>query len=514
MLIKKRPSYTAQVPFSAQGFLALQHEVDRLQLAAEHSASQLNHHIRVEKKSGKENLRLKEQIQTLTTDLLKALQENRKSQNKIGRQQKEIAELHEALRIAKLSLNSANSSRPPSTDLYKPKRNSNYSLRRRSGKRTGGQKGHAGSTLPFNTSVADFTVEYTADYCSECGKDLSMIHGAQHQVRQMVDIPVPKPILTNHITLSKVCACGYCNTGEFPDNVSSRVGYGSGVEALVVNLSARQYIPFRRLTEFLSDVFRISISEGTVANLLERFEGKAETVHKHIQQQILKAEVVGSDETGAKVNGSNGWFHAYQTPLWTFIGYHASRGKEARELFFPTGLPKTILVSDCLAMQLSTPAAAHQACMAHLLRELNAMQEAHPNQIWPTKLKTLFQQALQLNNGLLYPVEVEAIENEFKNLLTLDQSAAPGKIPAFWKRMQKHAEKIFTFLHNDNVPADNNGSERAIRNVKVKQKVSGQFKTHKGAMQYAMNRSIIDTLNKQGKNVHEALLEIANFTPD
>ena len=405
---------------------------------------------------------------------------------------------------------------PPSTDLYRPKRNNNHSLRHSSGKKTGGQKGHAGSTLEFNTSVTDFTVEYAADYCSECGKDLSMIQGVQQEVRQMIDIPVPRPVLTNHITLSKLCSCGYCNRGEFPGSVRSHVGYGSGVEALVVNLSTRQYIPYRRLAEFLNDVFGISISEGTVANLSERFEGKAERVYEHIQQQIPKAEVVGSDETGAKVNGSNGWFHTYQTPLWTFIGYHISRGKEARELFFPTGLPKTILVSDCLAMQLSTPAAAHQACMAHLLRELNAMQEAHPDQIWPTKLRTLFQQALQLNHGPLYPLEVEAIENEFKNLLTLDQSAAPGKIPAFWKRMQKHAGKIFTFLHHDNVPADNNGSERAIRNVKVKQKVSGQFKTDKGAMQYAMNRSIIDTLNKQnkqGKNVHEALIEIANFTP-
>ncbi len=122
--------------------------------------------------------------------------------------------------------------------------------------------------------------------------------------------------------------------------------------------------------------------------------------------------------------------------------------------------------------------------------------------------------ALELKKVVYTIGQLNQIEQQFHNLLQIDQCSAPGKIPAFWKRMIKHSEKVFTFLHHPNVPADNNGSERAIRNVKVKQKVSGQFKTEEGANRYAKFRSIIDTLNKQGKNIHEALVRIANLVPE
>lgn len=165
-------------------------------------------------------------------------------------------------------------------------------------------------------------------------------------------------------------------------------------------------------------------------------------------------------------------------------------------------------------MQLSTPAAAHQACLAHLLRELKAMEEAHPEELWPVRIKELFLNALELHDQPHNLKDIRAIEERFENLIQADQSNAPGKIPAFWKRLNKHKDKIFTFLNYNDVPPDNNGSERVIRCVKVKQKVSGQFKTTKGAHQYAMNRSIIDTLIKQNKNVHEGLTKIASFAPD
>ena len=228
---------------------------------------------------------------------------------------------------------------------------------------------------------------------------------------------------------------------------------------------------------------------------------------------MFASPVVGSDETGSKVNGHTHWFHTYQNPEWTFIGYHASRGAEARDAFYPVGLPNSILVTDCLAMQLSTPAKKHQVCMPHLLRELNAMEQEYPRRQWPVQMKALIKDAQDLKNKEYTHRQVEQIERRFRKLLRVDQSRAPGKIAPFWKRMIKHGDKVFTFLHHENVPPDNNGSERAIRNVKVKQKVSGQFKSEKGARQYAVGRSIIDTANKQGKNVHQVLVQIALLVP-
>ena len=165
-------------------------------------------------------------------------------------------------------------------------------------------------------------------------------------------------------------------------------------------------------------------------------------------------------------------------------------------------------------MQLSTPTKGHQVCLDHLLRELNAMEQEYPRRDWPVQIKILFKRALELKKVDYTLAQADQIVRKFRKLLKIDQSKAPGKISAFWKRMIKHTDKVFTFLYHDNVPADNNGSERAIRNVKVKQKVSGQFKTADGAHQYAVCRSIIDTANKQDKKVHEVLVQIANLVPE
>lgn len=439
-----------------------------------------------------------------------AKQESTKLKHDLKNANKDIADLKEALRIAMLPKNSYNSSLPPSTDIYKPKRNTDYSLREKTGRKSGGQPGHKGCTLEFCTDDPDEVILHAVEFCTACGKDLSAIPGEVEQTHQVVDIVMPKRILTNHTTFSKVCSCGHCNKASFPNGAKGPVNYGVNVMAVIVNMNAYQYMPYKRSAEFMEDIVGIHISQGTVRNLLTRFEKRAQQRYNSIQDQVGQSPVVGADETGAKVDGGKGWFHVYQTPENTFIGYHPSRGKKAQEEFYPVGFPESTLVHDCYPMQMSTPAKYHQACHPHLGRELNAFDEAHPKEHWPGKVKEVFRQANDLEKPYLNK-KVEAVEKKFEKLIKLDQSNAPGKIPAFCRRMNKHNDKIFTFLHIPGVPSDNNASERAIRGVKVKQKVSGQFKTSRGAHQFAMNRSIIDTDRKQDKRVHENLVEVANF---
>lgn len=429
--------------------------------------------------------------------------------HKLEKALREIEGLKEALRIAKLPKNSSNSSLAPSSDLYRPKRSKNHSLRKKSKRKPGGQVGHQGTTLEFSPDPADQTIEHVVESCAACGKSLADIEGENAQTHQVIDIAIPKKVVINHTTVTKYCGCGHCNRAVFPTGAKGQVNYGDSVRGLVANLSVRQFMPYKRTAEFMKDVFGISISEGTVTNLLDQFQQSAAQTYRDIQTRIFHAPVVGSDETGAKINGAKGWFHTYQSPEYTFIGYHPSRGTVARKHFYPDGLPNAILVSDCFAMQLSTPAAAHQLCNVHLLRELHAMEETHPKQAWPRKMKALILKSLELRGIACADKKIKAVEREFECLLKTNQSNAPGKIPAFWKRMNKHKDKVFTFLHYPMAPAENNASERAIRNVKVKQKVSGQFKTPKGAENYAVIRSIIDTMIKQRKNVHRGLAQIA-----
>jgi transposase len=519
--LRKKLSPTASILFTPQGFAGLQrenqsfrHRVAALELSEQRKTAQVKYHHLEATRCRKENDGLQRKYELLLLDLLKEQEQGREQRAKLTKWAQQIADLTEQLRIAKLPKNSSNSSRPPSTDLYKPVRNTNNSLRQKSGKKSGGQPGHAGSTLLFNPTAPDATHYYSADYCQMCGIDISKVDSVPEETRQVIDIPSPRYVITNYITYKKVCSCGHCNHGCFPANVKSAVSYGPGTQALVVNLSTRQYLPYDRLSKLIDDLYGIAMSEGTIANILARFEGKASVVYEHIRQQIFKSEVVGSDETGANVNGHKHWFHTYQNPLWTFIGYHQSRGINARDAFYPAGLPNTILVTDCLAMQLSTPAKEHQVCMDHLLRELNAMEQEYPRRHWPVQMKELIKSALDLKKQEYTLQQVKQIERKFRKLLKIDQSKAPDKIAAFWKRMIKHTDKIFTFLHHEDVPPDNNGSERAIRNVKVKQKVSGQFKAQKGAHQYAVCRSIIDTAGKQDKNIQDVLAKIANLVPE
>src|ERR1019366_9479676 len=342
-IIRKKRSYTASVGFCAQGFAKLQREIATLQLAIERKTAQVNYHILEAKRLQKVNQSLQKGNKLLSLDLFKSQELNRKLHKKLKSRDQQMAVLIEQLRIAQLPKNSSNSSRPPSTDLYKPPRNLNNSLREKSGKKTGGQPGHAGSTLLFNSAAPDAIMRYSAGYCESCGNDLSQVNPEPEEVRQVVDIPVPGCSITNHITYKKICSCGHCNHGSFPANVKSYVSYGPAVEALVVNLSTRQYIPFARLATLIGDQYRITMSQGTVANILERFELKAKSVYEYIQSAIPKAEVAGSDETSIQVNGHKNWFHTYQTPDWTFIGYDESRGKVAQQKFYPLGLPNTNL---------------------------------------------------------------------------------------------------------------------------------------------------------------------------
>jgi transposase len=493
---------------------ALLKEIDCLKKQVATQSLQISLQKQKTKKLIQENKVLVQEVQTHKWNHIMAKRELTKTKGKLELSIKQITELRESLRISKLPTNSSNSSRPPSTDIYKPKRNLNYSLRERSGRKPGGQPGHTGSTLQFSNETPDKEIEHVVETCMGCGKNLSNVPGQKEHTHQVVDIAIPKRMIINHTIVTKYCSCGQCNKATFPRGTEGKVNYGNNLRALVVNLSARQYIPYKRTVEFIEDIFGIPMSQGTVTNLLAQFERSADKEYKRIQRQIFESPVVGSDETGGKVNGTKGWFHTYQTDTCSFIGFHPSRGIIAQEEFFPGGLPNTILVSDCLAMQLSTPAAAHQVCLAHLLRELKAFEQAHPEELWPVKIKELFLNALQLKDNVRDLKKITSIEKRFEKLIKVDQTNAPGKIPAFWKRMNKHKSKIFTFLNHDDVPPDNNGSERVIRCVKVKQKVSGQFKTQKGAHQYAMNRSIMDTLIKENKNVHGGLSRIASLAPD
>lgn len=425
-----------------------------------------------------------------------------------------VEELEEQVLALKAKKDSTNSSIPPSQDYGKVHKNK--SLRKKSGRGRGGQNGHKGHTLELS-QTPDKVIDYLPAFCRECGENLEKQHDICAERRQVVDIPAIKPTYTEHRAYSKVCRCGYVTKSDFPANIKAPIQYGAGVESLIAYFSVRQYLPYRRMKECFQDLFGLGISEGSLVSAVGRVAHKSLPIYNRIKNNIMQSPVVGGDETGAKVNGKKAWFWTWQDPNNTFITVDPSRGFKHIKQLFPNGLPNSILVSDCWAAQLKTPAMGHQLCIAHLQRELNFFIELYNDQ-WAKNLKKLLLLAQKLKNEMSdyekdHP-ERNQLTNQLDKLLAFDIEKQPAKIKPFQKRLIKNKNHLFPFLYHQKVPADNNASERAIRNVKVKQKISGQFFNQSNAMHFAIIRSVIDTAIKNGANVFNSLKLVANLVPE
>ena len=427
---------------------------------------------------------------------------------------KENIKLKEDLRKCRTFKNSRNSSVPPSKDENRPRRN--QSLRKPSGKKPGGQKGHKGANLKPSDNP-DEIIKLTSDYCSHCGNSLFDIIGIKKRARQIIDIPEIKPFYKEYQVFSKKCNCGKTTAPDFPKNINAPISYGENIQGLIAFFHARHYIPFDRMRKIFNNVFNIDISEGGLHYLLNKFAYKARSTYEQIKTKVQLSSVIGSDETGAKVNGDKHWFWTWQTDKLTFIAHSEKRGGIAINENFPHGFANATLVHDGWKPQVNTRANFHQLCLAHLQRDLKYLNQLYPQNKWGYSFITLLYDSLKvkrnMNNGNYNDNHIPKM-NIYKRLELLLTEPPPfihKKLLTFYNRMLRDKKYLFTFLEIPNVPPDNNASERAIRNIKVKQKISGQFKTVCAAQNFAIIRSVIDTMLKNNRNILNGLATIAKF---
>jgi hypothetical protein len=267
------------------------------------------------------------------------------------------------------------------------------------------------------------------------------------------------------------------------------------------------------MKEMFTHIFHLPVSEGSLVNLLERLSSRAQPIYDAIHCYISKAKALGGDESGVKVNGDKWWAWIWQNVFATYITVSVSRGKQIVEKLFPKGFINAILSSDRWKTQLNTYAKGHQLCMAHLLRDLNYLIELEKTS-WATQLKGLFKQAIELKrkNSQYIRGDPAVLEIETKTDELLNEVLSKDEHPKtyiFQNSMRDYQNYLFPFLYNKEVEPDNNGSERGIRNFKVKQKISGQFKS--GQEAFAKLRSIIDTCIKNNVPVMDALKLVAQM---
>lgn len=190
--------------------------------------------------------------------------------------------------------NSNNSSIPPSKDENRPTRN--QSLREKCGRKPGGQPGHKGHSLKFSDNPSSI-INHAPETCGICGADISKTNPLSISKRQVIDIPPIKPTYTEHRCHSIQCSCGHISTGSFPENIKAPIQYGQNIEHLIAYLNVGQYLPYQRITSLLKNMLGLSLSEGTIKNMLERFAKRLEPTYKKIRKEIELALTVGADET-------------------------------------------------------------------------------------------------------------------------------------------------------------------------------------------------------------------------
>ncbi len=411
-------------------------------------------------------------------------------------QNQTIADLKKEVEALKhpVPKDSTNSSIPSSKDLIRRTR----SQREKSDKQPGGQQGHLGHHRERNAHP-DSIVMVQASHCRSCGASLEGREGIIGQIAQEVDIPAITPLITEYQQVIKVCACGECNGLPLP--IEGYVNIGPQMGALITYLNVEHALPYKRLSQLTHDLLGFVIAEGTIANKLTHMQRKAKGLIQMIKQHVMDAAWIGSDETGTRVAGKKSWEWVWQSPFASYFVIDHRRGYPVVTEHF-TESYTGVICHDCWSAQNKTPAGAHQLCHAHLLRNLQYVVDAERS-VWAYRMQRLLRKSQRARETIWQegssPERREAVIRYYQEALdALNQMPLTNKEERrLQKRLIKHQNWIFTFMAYPDVPPDNNSSERAIKAAKLKDKVSGGFRSAQGASRFAQLLSLTQTLRKQ-----------------
>lgn len=445
------------------------------------------------------------------------------SRAELERAQSRIVELE-----ARLAANSGNSSKPPSSDgLAKPAPKTR-SLRAKTRREPGGQPGHDGTTLR-QVARPDHEVPHEPGPCGGCGRSLSGRPVTAIERRQSFDLPPVKIEVTEHQLIERECRCGQRTRATAPPGVDAPVQYGPRIAAVVVYLYVGQFLSKQRTAQALAELFGTPLSAGTVATLTARAAAGLTEFLAVVRGRLAEADVVGFDETGLRVAGRLHWVHCARTDRYTLVTCHPKRGRAGIDDLGVLGRLRGVAVHDAWAAYDTYSDPQHQLCCAHALRELQAVADTTPAGRWCwaaqaadalVAMQTLVNQAAAGGRDRVDATILAQQVNRYRSAAEIgahDTAARTGKLMkkhhALARRLIDRQDDYLRFTHDWRIPPDNNGSERDIRMIKLRQKVSGCQRTLTGARQFCAIRSYLSTAAKHGIHFFDALVTLTNGQP-
>ena len=457
-----------------------------------------------------EEMRLmRETIASQHVDICKLNRNIDKLNADLRKRDKQIEKLKAKLaKYEKPDKNSNNSSTPPSKENMKAEAiRRTKTLRKPTGRKPGGQHGHEGSTLKM-TVAPDETEDVKANYCTKCGSSLDDCERILDYVTQVVSIPDLKPIvkeIRHYITVCK--KCGERIQSHAPrKRGSNAVIYDSTVKSMVVYLNVVMFLPYGRIEKYFKEVFGLSISQGSFVNWVNEAKKNAAPAIERIKECIMKSAVVGFDESGLYCNKKLDWTWIAQTVYFTLLFHGSGRSRKELETRFGDSLKRMIAVTDRHSAYFALDFLNHQVCIAHLLRELQYLNELNTEQQWSKNVESLLQEAVhERNENPQAIIDKQPWLQRLDTLLTENLEHMSEQFVRLKKGLIKCRDYIFNFLENPTIPSDNNASERGIRKVKIKMKNSGTFRSEQGANAFLDLLSIVETTKKHNNSPYEVI---------
>ena len=445
------------------------------------------------------------------------VQENAELRKRVAELEAELAEV-KALFKELLGQNSRNSHTPPSKDEKRyPKRK--LKAKGELAKEDDTKEKREGKTLEY-TATPDYIEKLKLEktHCN-CGQDLKALESYWERI-QVYELPEMALEVWEYQRERKCCGCGSLHEAVLPEGVNRGVQYGSRIKGLANYLHHYQQLPLGRSVELMKDCFGHSMSEASILACSEKLYGLLEETEQNILEELRSSPTVYSDETTLFVEQAKQNVHVRSNERLTYYHLNTSRGITAHKAI---GLLENYagnMVHDCYQSYFKHEG-KHVICHSHTTRELTSVWE-QTNQTWALDLaQHLLDCNWERQQQPLTPIEQADYIQTYKDLvqqgITLNpkQARPPddkkrGKVKQskahnLAQRLLKHEDAATLFIRDMDVSFTNNQAERDLRMIKLKQKISGGFRTILGAEIFCRIRGYISTVRKQGLNVLHAL---------
>jgi transposase len=419
------------------------------------------------------------------------------------------------LLVNRLSLNSRNSSQPPSKDRF-PARDK---ASKDGANKPGGQPGRVGTTL---IQIAD-PDEVKFLEVDRRGLPPGAYQDVGFERRQVFDIDIRRVVTEYRAQILQSLDGKQRFTAPFPAAVAKAVQYGNGVKAQAVYLSQYQLIPYQRVQEQFQEQLRLPISAGSVFNFNQQAYALLAQFEQRLIVKLLTARVLHADETGINIDGKTHWLHCLGNPQWTLYHAHAKRGMDAMIAIGVLPRYGGILVHDHWKPYFKLDC-LHALCNAHHLRELTYAHEQE-QQAWAQLMIDLLlamQQAVKAQGGVLPDMQASDYRAQYRALLKQAETECPPPEPTntpgrrgrpkrsksrnLLERLLNYETETLRFMIDAEVPFTNNQGENDIRMTKVHQKISGCFRSQEGADVFCRVRSYLSTCRKHNVSATQALI--------